>query len=41
MYNAYRTQSKNLLSGIPENIGCLTRLIHLDLHKNRIMHCQF
>ncbi|KAL1133930.1 hypothetical protein V6Z11_A12G072500 [Gossypium hirsutum] len=32
---------KNLLSGIPENIGCLTRLIHLDLHKNRIMHCQF
>ncbi|MFQ6669842.1 hypothetical protein Gotur_034933 [Gossypium turneri] len=28
--------SKNLLSGIPENIGCLMRLIRLDLHQNRI-----
>ncbi|XWS11064.1 hypothetical protein CRYUN_Cryun38cG0051500 [Craigia yunnanensis] len=25
---------KNLLSGMPENIGCLLRLIHLDLHQN-------
>ncbi|XWS11062.1 hypothetical protein CRYUN_Cryun38cG0051300 [Craigia yunnanensis] len=29
--------SKNLLSGMPENIGCLSRLIRLDLHQNRIL----
>lgn len=26
--------AKNLLSGIPENIGSLSCLIHLDLHQN-------
>ena len=26
--------AKNLLSGMPENIGCLSRLIRLDLHQN-------
>ncbi|XWS11066.1 hypothetical protein CRYUN_Cryun38cG0051700 [Craigia yunnanensis] len=29
--------SKNLLSGMPENIGCLSHLIRLDLHQNRIL----
>ncbi|GJZ85999.1 leucine-rich repeat family protein [Tanacetum coccineum] len=29
-------QSKNALSGIPESIGCLSRLIRLDLHQNKI-----
>uniref|UniRef100_A0A2N9F5L8 Leucine-rich repeat-containing N-terminal plant-type domain-containing protein n=1 Tax=Fagus sylvatica TaxID=28930 RepID=A0A2N9F5L8_FAGSY len=28
--------SKNLLTGIPENIGNLSRLIRFDLHQNRI-----
>ncbi|XLS77615.1 hypothetical protein HN51_061840 [Arachis hypogaea] len=28
--------SKNLLNGIPDSIGGLSRLIHLDLHQNRI-----
>ncbi|RVW78473.1 putative pentatricopeptide repeat-containing protein [Vitis vinifera] len=28
--------SKNLLTGLPENIGRLSRLIHLDFHQNRI-----
>eukprot|EP00261_Vitis_vinifera_P034159 XP_019075402.1 PREDICTED: putative pentatricopeptide repeat-containing protein At5g47460 [Vitis vinifera] len=28
--------SRNLLTGLPENIGRLSRLIHLDFHQNRI-----
>ncbi|KAL6313506.1 hypothetical protein AAG906_005457 [Vitis piasezkii] len=28
--------TRNLLTGLPENIGRLSRLIHLDFHQNRI-----
>ncbi|WKA06548.1 hypothetical protein VitviT2T_024443 [Vitis vinifera] len=28
--------ARNLLTGLPENIGRLSRLIHLDFHQNRI-----
>ncbi|CBI21804.3 unnamed protein product, partial [Vitis vinifera] len=31
-----RCSSRNLLTGLPENIGRLSRLIHLDFHQNRI-----
>ncbi|XP_020970744.1 plant intracellular Ras-group-related LRR protein 6-like isoform X1 [Arachis ipaensis] len=31
-----RYGAKNLLNGIPDSIGGLSRLIHLDLHQNRI-----